>query len=532
MKNKLALGLILTFGFNVLAPHALASEGKKLSDQIPYPFYEVQKSSEGKNNNLMVLNSGVASLEKRLEIIREAKKNIEVEYFIYAVDEASRLLTQELVNAAKRGVKVRILVDRSAAVFVLDEYYVKALQNVKKDNGDETDITVKFYNGASLIRVSSINFRNHRKLISVDDQVAITGGRNIENDYFDLADDFNFLDRDVYIKGDIVPTLRKSFDKYFEHEISEVPALPERPALTVVQTVKRLGGKSKFTKERDNSQKISEYLAKMEKTKDFLTESQEDRDLKARIGSIGQSILSQKKVFSCPELTYSTDAPGGNFLTRLKDAYSDHYRFLRKTLFDKLSDHDLTKVTIASPYMINNTFTKELMNSLLERNIDITLYTNSLASTDAVYVAANLYKDFTKWTSRGIKVFVHAGEHFDEGEYVLKPSLRDAMWGMHAKTQVYESQNTSEVMIGTYNIDNRSNHYNSEMAIFCKGSPDITNEVKNSIDQRIDKSYQLHNDRTATNRDGEEVSIYGANEDSLIKMRLMALPSWIVKPLL
>ena len=65
---------------------SLSSAQAKLSESIPHPFHDVQKVTEGKQNYLTVLNSGVASLQARIDMIRSAKKTIEVEYFIYALD--------------------------------------------------------------------------------------------------------------------------------------------------------------------------------------------------------------------------------------------------------------------------------------------------------------------------------------------------------------------------------------------------------------------------------------------------------------
>lgn len=87
-------------------------------------------------------------------------------------------------------------------------------------------------------------------------------------------------------------------------------------------------------------------------------------------------------------------------------------------------------------------------------------------------------------------------------------------------------------MIGTYNYDNRSNHYNTEMGIFCKGSEDLFKDVKENYDLRRGEGYLIHSDYTATDRDGKKVSPLGANKDDLIKMALMALPSWLLQLLL
>ena len=530
MKNLFITGLMLS---SMLVGTGYANttsteSAALLSDTIPYPFYDVQKSSEGKLNRMMVLNSGIGSLEKRLELIEKATKTIEVEYFIYGTDDSSRLITQALVKAAKRGVKVRMLIDKSKAIFVFDEWYAKALSEVKENGGS---IEVRYYNSASLWRVSSINFRNHRKLLTIDDRYAITGGRNVEDDYYDLSEEFNFLDRDVYISGDMALTLRESFDQFFEAEISERPALPQRPADTVKKTIRRANGRITKRVMVDNKAAVNEYVAKITSIRNFITESPEDEKLRQKIKEIGNEVLANKKMHTCPELTFSTDRPGGNMWIRLIKEYSDDYRYLRKTIFDKISIAD-KKVIISSPYMINNGYSKALMDSVLDRGVKISLYTNSLASTDAVYVAANLYNDVNDWTEKDIDVFVHDGNFLEEGVGTLTEGVKTAMWGTHSKTQVYESENSTEVMVGTYNVDNRSNHYNTEMAVFCKGSQAITDEVKSSIAHRVRNSYQIHKDGTATNKNGEEVSVLGANQENEDFMKAITMPSWLLKFLL
>lgn len=495
MKHFFLLGL-LSFS-------ALATE--KLTDNIPFPFHEVQKASEGKSNSMMILTSGLGSLELRLQLIREAKTNIEVEYFIYGLDESSKLVTQELVLAAQRGVKVRMLIDKSAAIFEFDEYYAKVLA--------EYGIEVRYYNSAPLYRLSSIQFRNHRKLLSVDDSKAITGGRNIGNDYFNMSPHFNFLDTDVYVEGDIVKTIRLSFDEYFEAQIAERPKLPKEPRLT-------------------KSPKMEKYIKRLADAEAFIQRTESDQVLLDKISELGQAELTKSQKHNCPETTYTTDRPGGNFKTRLVKKYSDDFRFVRKALFDKITHVD-KRVTLASPYMINNKYSHLLMDDLLNRGIEIKLYTNSLASTDAVYVAANLYMDVPKWTQSGIKVHVHNGLYLD-GTTVLNDEIKQAKWGVHTKAQVYEYQDSSlnEIMIGTYNIDNRSNHYNNEMAIFCRGSEALVQDLKGEIERLMYEGYEITASGQAVDKEGNSVNVMGANPDNKLLMRLITLPSWLLKFLL
>lgn len=456
---------------------------------IPYPFY----AKSGPQNQVKVIEDGITALHLRVEMIRRAKKNVEVEYFIFNTDTAGKIIATELVAAAKRGVNVRVLVDKSVAVLKLKFNIAKELAAHK--------VKLRYYNPAALYRISSANFRNHRKLISVDDREAITGGRNMGDDYFDLSTHFNFNDRDIYIQGPMARALRDSFDSYYNHEISERPDLRQEVSAKDVAAAKA-----------------------------FLREGPAEVAARNRLRNVGGPILSGLRSFSCPELTYATDAPGGDFRNRLDPAYSGNFRHLRKVLRDRISKVD-ERVIISSPYMIHNSRTEEIFAGLLAKKVNIHIYTNSLASTDAIHVAANMYLGLQDWLSKGVHVYLHDGKW--AGLNPQTPvAIRNADWGTHAKTQIYESKDSSEVMIGSYNVDNRSNFYNNELAVFCKGNPEFTNEVKRGIVSLTQKGLRVRRNNTAVDRYGKIRNVYGADRTEVLKMKAATLPSWLLKFLL
>lgn len=478
-----------------------------LSNDIPFPFYEKQVSEK---NDLTQITNGVAALQLRLEMIRRAKKTIEVEYFIFNTDMAGKIISRELVEAAKRGVKVRILVDKSIAVFQLDKYYAKEL--------GKHGIEVRYYNEAFWLRISTVQFRNHRKLMVIDDQEAITGGRNIGDDYFNLSHHFNFNDTDVHVKGPIAKTMRLSFDKYFAHKISEKDAFPERETIGV------------GTHDQTLDMRIQIYEEKTKLAEDFLLETDEEKAIREKVEIIGKKYLSQYKSYACPETTFASDGPGANFFARMSPNFDEKYKFIRKAIFDKVTKIDKA-LTISSPYLIANSHSNRLMKMLLKKGVDITVYTNSLASTDAIYVAANLYYDMFKWRKKGIKIHLHDGQWIS-GSEEIDENIQHAKWGTHSKVQVYESKESSEVMIGTYNIDNRSNFYNSEMAIFCKGNDEFTKTVKDEINHHLHNGIIINQDGTATDKNGSLRNILGSSEDGKNMMKMIFLPSWLLKFLL
>ncbi|MFL5785374.1 MAG: phospholipase D-like domain-containing protein [Bacteriovoracaceae bacterium] len=357
-----------------------------------------------------------------------------------------------------------------------------------------------------------MQFRNHRKLISIDDIEAITGGRNVAEEYFDMSPEYNFNDRDIYVTGPIVKAMRDSFDLFWAHKISKDPKRPARPVGEDLEASQRAWDK------------------KVEKARAFLEESPEETFIRSRSAQLAPAVLESYKVHDCPIATFSTDKPGGNLHQRLKKHYLDNYRYLRQTLSAKTLEVDRA-YTLSSPYLIHNKRTRKVMEELLKKKVDIKVYTNSLGSTDATYVAANLYLYIKAWAHFGIKISLHDGKFLHIGPAMTEEAEK-ARWGEHDKSQVYETSTHSEIMIGTYNLDNRSNFYNTEMALFCKGNEELSQELKSNILRRADMGLTISQDGKAVDKDGNARNIYAADKAKIVFMKFITLPSWILNFLL
>lgn len=346
-----------------------------------------------------------------------------------------------------------------------------------------------------------MQFRNHRKLLVMDDTEAITGGRNIGDNYFNLSEDLNYDDRDILLKGPIAKTLRESFDEYFNDDISKNPKKYKRPS-----------------------------RKKVAKAQAFMVETQEDIELRKRISDVARRQSEFRTTHLCPEMTYSTDAPGARFFDRMKKGYKENFRFVRKTFLDKILPIDKSLI-ISSPYFIPNNRNSYLLESLLDKGVNVTFHTNSLASSDAIFISANLYLRAKSWIKKGLQFFLHDGKNTE-----INPNLVGGVeprhWGTHAKTHIYETTEYSEIMVGTYNFDNRSDFYNSEMAIFCKGNDELTEELKADLNNRMRNGIKVNDNGKAVNRNGEPVHISGTTKDRFLKMKLITIPSKLVDFLL
>lgn len=458
-------------------------------ERIPYPYYF---ESPDNQNSIMHLARGEESFKARVDIIRNAKRHIEVEYYIFARDLTGKILLNELKEAAGRGVKVRILLDKLMSLSAISSYYAQELI--------KAGVMVKYYNNSSLAALSSVQYRSHRKLLSADDEVAITGGRNIGDEYFNLSTHLNYDDRDALVKGAVVKTMRETFDAYYEDKISEAPKLSKKT----------------------NPKQIK-------KAQDFFLLSEKEETIKEKIFDIGERQLSEKKLYDCPLMTFASDSPGGTFWRSGKN-YAKEHRFLGDVLDYKVSQVDKA-LMISSPYFITNKRSRKVLNNLLKNKVTINVHTNSLGSTDAIYMSANLYLHLRGWVKKGVKFHLHDGS-WSEDESSEERINNSKRWGTHAKTQIYETSKYTEVMIGTFNLDNRSYDYNTEMAVFCRGNNEFTQEVKDDMEMKSKNGIEVKKDGSARDRFGFKKNVTGAKTDDVVKMNLITFPSWLIDFLL
>jgi cardiolipin synthase C len=174
----------------------------------------------------LILDYGQDALLARLDLIRGAQRAIDIQTYIFDEDDAGHLILDELLVAAKRGVKVRLLVDQLAAL--------KRVDTVAALAGAHVNFEMRVYNpvlgrarfGYSMYALASaccwrrLNQRMHNKLIVVDELVGITGGRNYQNDYFDWDARYNFRDRDILVAGPAVADMQAHFEAFWGAPLS------------------------------------------------------------------------------------------------------------------------------------------------------------------------------------------------------------------------------------------------------------------------------------------------------------------------
>ena len=207
-------------------------------------YFEKAAASHPGQSGFAIFPDGSRAFTSRIAMTELAEKTLDLQYFIWDADATGRILAERLVRAADRGVRVRILVDdlnlkgRDAVVAALDAHpniEIRLFNPFAHRSGQLLDFIADF---------DRVNHRMHNKLFVMDNAVAIVGGRNIGNHYFEVHQQVNFRDMDVVAGGPVVREASGVFDHFWNGDWAvPIRALVDRPATeadlrAAVQTVR------------------------------------------------------------------------------------------------------------------------------------------------------------------------------------------------------------------------------------------------------------------------------------------------------
>src|SRR5579863_3042164 len=195
----------------------------------------VASEDEGRNlSGVRLLTSGEEALADLIALADHAERTLDIQYYIIHQDDSARILLHHVRLAADRGVRVRVLVDdlntagEDRRFMHLSEHANVEVRVFNPFPGGRFAMWTRFVASASDIR--RINHRMHNKLFVADNALAITGGRNIGNEYFTRDPKYNFIDLDVVAAGAIVPQLSASFDAFWNSKYAYPIASLAAPA--------------------------------------------------------------------------------------------------------------------------------------------------------------------------------------------------------------------------------------------------------------------------------------------------------------
>ena len=172
----------------------------------------------------ILLDAGQDSLLARVHLIRAARRSIDLQTFHFERDDSGRVVLDELRAAALRGVKVRLLMDQLNGLADPDlqarlaGFHRNFELRLYNPVFDQAQVGPLEFAGGVIFRFRDLNRRMHNKLMVVDERVAVIGGRNIQDEYFDWKDDYNYRDRDLLVAGPATAAMRTNFEAFWNDE--------------------------------------------------------------------------------------------------------------------------------------------------------------------------------------------------------------------------------------------------------------------------------------------------------------------------
>ena len=458
--------------------------------------YAERLAGDPQTNAVTIVNPGNDALTHRIAMTRLSQHSIEMQTYIFKNDLSSMLLLRELMLAADRGVKVRILVDdvglspRSSELMLLGFHpniEVRIFNPFKYRISNAALRSTQF-----IFEFNRLNHRMHNKLFIADDTVMLVGGRNISKEYFDLDPDFNFLDADALFIGKVARDGIGSFNEYWDFHMSIPSSLfPEHP----------------------DPRQLDDFVAEIEK------KLAENQDFVGRINGEVDHIIARYKSMELPDYwvkaRFMADPPE-----------KAERRMVGNDILDEVNtllDGAESSVYISNAYVVPVDFYQKF-NDLRERGVEIHLSTNSLSSNDVWVV----YSGWINYRGDLIDRGTHVHEFRHDSEFAQSP--KGAKSGLHSKIIVVDGKYS---VFGSLNLDPRSVWLNTETIVVIE-SEEFSQAVTTTLQEEMshEKSWEVRRtDGRATwetRRNGKQLTVHHSPDVFILKRVLAKLVSYIV----
>ncbi|MGZ4980089.1 MAG: phospholipase D family protein [Methylobacter sp.] len=477
-------------------------------------FINAAKHHDGLSGFLL-LNNGLDGFVARSQLIARAEASLDLQYFIFREDKSGMALTEQLLNAADRGVKIRILVDDGNTQDVDEQLLTLAAH----PNIQVRIFNPLYYRGHNkfvrLLEItankSELDYRMHNKLFIADNAAALVGGRNIGDIYFQVDPEIQVADDDVFAVGPMVKKLSQSFDEFW-NSVHSVPAQTVAPELTTVDALDRF------------KLQLAVNLGNLEKQKESFTNQAQSSQVLTRLFT-GTPKLAWAKA----QLVYDSQDK--------KDVEDDSlagsliYEPIKEAV--KSTGSELLVIT---PYLIPGDEGMKLFQLLHDHNVSVRILTNSLETTPELFAHAGYSRYRKPLLKFGVQLYelrAKLGKVVGSGE--SQKMIRYGNYGLHAKQYVFDRQ---RVFLGSMNFDQRSMHLNTEIGLIID-SPELAKQALERFERLTDasNSYQvLLMDDSASNseslvwrtkEDGKKLTEYRSEPSKsrlqLIKEDLMSI---------
>lgn len=382
------------------------------------------------------LGNGVEALAARYLLARRARQTIDVQSYLFKEDAAGSLLILALLEAADRGVRVRILVDDAELPRL--EGGIAALDGHPK-------IDVRIWNPFApdmprwlnaLADYPRITRRMHNKAFIADNRMAVIGGRNLAAEYFSIGDDLAFRDADALTAGPLAGQVSGMFDHYWNHLLAvPVTALLDayaNPAGALIETRERVAS--------------------------FRANLPESPYAGATTSPLAGLLDTQSVPWTWAAYNFVYDSPDKGLVHRPADLSP----LVTPQLF-AAARAVRRELLIVTPYFVPRKRAMQLFRELRARDVRVLVVTNSLASSNQKIVFSGYAAARKQLLEIGVQLHEinPAATVFQKQRYGYRPNGST----LHGKLFVADRE---RVFLGSFNVDPRSAYINTEMGVIIE----------------------------------------------------------------
>lgn len=396
--------------------------------------------------------SGVVPLADSLEafaarelLARAAERTLDVQYYIWHRDKTGTLMLGEMLRAAERGVRVRILVDDNG---------ISGMDDALAALDSHPNAAVRIFNPFTIRRARPLlyltdfprlNRRMHNKTFTADGVATIVGGRNIGDEYFGAREGDLFADLDVLAVGPIAASVEADFERYWQSASAYPAADILRPAGP--GGIARLRAEAEAMEKSAAARAYVRAVSATELVSDLLS------------GDLALEWARVTMVSDDPAKGLGRAPPGGTLAERL----------------GAILDHPKRSVKIVSGYFVPGREGTEELARLARSGIEVSVLTNGLATTDVAIVHSGYEHRRRALLEAGVRLFemkpdedasrgrlhlFRRGSGLDGSGSGSGPVFRGSGASLHAKTFAKDGE---RLFIGSFNFDPRSFELNTEI---------------------------------------------------------------------
>ncbi len=448
--------LMAVYAYGRFAERARGEPGAALpaiDDGVPLDRWVAGRTdAHPGQTGMQVLGDNIDAFAMRALSARAAGRSLDLQYYIWHPDLTGSLLQAELLRAADRGVRVRLLLDDmnvrdgAEALAALDSHpsiEVRLFNPTRARDGS-------LWRGMEmLLRFVSINRRMHNKAWIVDNRMAIVGGRNIGDEYFDASGEVNFRDTDVVVLGSAVGQASDIFDAYW----NSPSAIPLRAL------------------QQAEDGQLDALRATAGRPLDSVA-------AKAYMRRIRESESVQSLMQGGGPMHWSADARVVSDPPEKAEGASMSADWLTPQLIEEMNRarHELKLI---SPYFVPGDAGVDWIAGLRRRGVEVGILTNSLAANDVVAVHGGYAGYRLPLLREGVSLF----------ELMPHGKSKSSWFGssgasLHTKAFVLDDDGG---FIGSFNLDPRSANLNTEMGLLFR-HPAMAEELESIYAEKTSAS--------------------------------------------